>query len=84
MNANVSVNQLWNLAKSLSPDNKCWLADRLYEAAKEEREDKLTPYTMEELNARIDEALDDIRAGRTLSSDEVHRRMKEYIATLTL
>ena len=75
MNTNVSVSQLWNLAKSLSPANKRWLADRLYEAA---REEALVPYTEEELNARIDESLEDIRAGRTLASEEVHRRMKEY------
>ena len=58
-----------------------WLQDKLkvYES---EEEEHLTPYTMEELNARIDQALADVKAGRTISSEEAHRQMKEYIASL--
>lgn len=38
---------------------------------------RLTPYTMEELNARIDEAEDDIVAGRTYTSEQVHDMMEK-------
>lgn len=79
MDANVSVNYLWHLAQSLSPDNKRWLADRLYKAAEEEGE---TLYTMEEIHAMVDDSDAEIAAGQTLSAEEAHRRMKEFIATL--
>ena len=45
MNANLSVNQLWHLAQSLSADNKRWLAEKLYQSVEEE-EEHLTPYTI--------------------------------------
>ena len=83
MSTNVSVNYLWDLARSLSPDNKRWLADKLYEAAEEEwREETLLLYTMEELGERIDNAIGDIKSGRVLSSEEVHNQMKAYITSL--
>ena len=83
MSTNVSVNYLWDLARSLSPDNKRWLADKLYEAAEEEwREETLLLYTMEELGERIDNAIGAIKSGRVLSSEEVHNQMKAYITSL--
>ena len=36
----------------------------------------ITPYTMEELNARIDRSLADAKAGRTYTSDEVRQFME--------
>ena len=83
MSTNVSVNHLWDLARSLSPDNKRWLADKLYEAAKEEwQEESLPLYTMEELEERINNAIGDIKSDRVLSSEEVHNQIKAYIASL--
>ena len=38
--------------------------------------ERLTPYTMEELNARIDRSLADAKAGRTYTSDEVRQFME--------
>ena len=38
---------------------------------------RLTPYTMEELNARIDEAENDIVAGRTYTNEQVHDMMEK-------
>ena len=81
MNANLSVNQLWHLAQSLSADNKRWLAEKLYQSVEEE-EEHLTPYTMEEIYERIRRSEEDIAAGRTYSSEEVHRQMREYIESL--
>ena len=81
MNATISMDTLWQLIQSLSTDNKRWLASKLYEEVEEE-EEHLTPYTMEEINAWIDESLADVKAGRTIPSEEAHRQMKEYIASL--
>ena len=59
MNANLSVNQLWHLAQSLSADNK-----------------RRLPYTMEEINAWIDESEADEEAGRTYTCAEVKQMME--------
>ena len=77
MNANLSVNQLWHLAQSLSADNKRWLAEKLYQSVEEE-EEHLTPYTMEEINAWIDESEADFAAGRYISNEEMNRRMEQF------
>ena len=94
MNATVSVQDLWSQILALPAGDRHWLQDKLkvYESEEEEHltpkvyeseeEEHLTPYTMEELNARIDQALADVKAGRTISSEEAHRQMKEYIASL--
>ena len=83
MNATISMDALYNFLKSLSlgVENERWLADKLYEDIEEKEEEHLTPYTMEELNARIDQAIADVKAGRTISSEEAHRQMKEYIGS---
>ena len=81
MNATLSVQDLRRQILELPAGDRHWLQDKLkvYES---EEEEHLTPYTMEELNARIDQALADVKAGRTISSEEAHRQMKEYIASL--
>ena len=48
----------------------------------EEEEEGLTPYTMEELNARIDQALADVKAGRCITAEEADKEMEEFLATL--
>ena len=80
MNATPSVQDLWSQILALPACDRHWLQDKLN--VYEEEEERLTPYTMEELNARIDQALADVKAGRTISSEEAHRQMKEYIASL--
>lgn len=51
--------------------------------SKEQVEEDLTPYTMEELNARIDEAEAEIDAGVPgISHDEMMHRMRKMIANL--
>ena len=81
MNANLSVNQLWHLAQSLSADNKRWLAEKLYQSVEEE-EEHLTPYTMEEINAWIDESEADFAAGRYLTTEEANQEVKEALPWL--
>lgn len=64
------------LGYDLSAANKRWLADHLYEEA---RKEEAQPYTIEELNARIDCAEADITAGRTISRAEASERMQSYM-----
>lgn len=45
-------------------------------------EEELTPYTLEELNARIDESEADIEAGRVISAEEMKREMRKFISSL--
>ena len=81
MNATISLENLWQLIQSLSPDNKRWLASKLYEEVEEE-EEHLTPYTMEEINAWIDQAEADFAAGRGIPAEEADKEMEKFLATL--
>lgn len=74
-----TLQSVWKMLLSydLTAANKRWLAEHLYEQALEE--EKTQPYTLQELNARIDQAETDIAAGRTLSREEASERMKSYI-----
>ena len=81
MNATLSLEGILQMLQSLSTDNKRWLAEKLYQSVEEE-EEHLTPYTMEEIYERIRRSEEDIAAGRTYSSEEVHRQMREYIESL--
>ena len=86
MNATLSVQELWSQIRMLPASQirmlpageRHWLANKLYdyEEVYEEEEERLTPYTMEELNARIDRSLADAKAGRTYTSDEVRQFME--------
>lgn len=49
------------------------------EAFSQVRQMELPPYTMEELNARIDEAEEQFARGEFLTSEEVHRRVLEFL-----
>ena len=81
MNATISMDTLWQLIQSLSTDNKRWLASKLYEEVEEE-EEHLTPYTMEEINAWIDQAEADFAAGRGIPAEEADKEMEKFLATL--
>ena len=64
------------LYSTLTPDNMRWMATHLMAHADEE---SLKPYTMEELNAMLDEAEADIAAGRTTLHEEVMREWEEEL-----
>ena len=49
---------------TLSPDNMLWVANHLIEQAKKEEDSELKPYTMEEINAMLDEAEANFAAGK--------------------
>ena len=64
---------------TLTPDDMRWLATQLTKYAEKE-EYSLKPFTMEELNARIDEAEADIDAGRVISDEDMWRELEEEFA----
>ena len=80
MEGTVSIEKLWMFIKSmsLSADNQRWLADRLIESSNE-KTSSVHPYTIEELNRRIDKAEQSIANGRVISHTEVMNRMNEFI-----
>lgn len=47
-----------------------------------DEEETLTPYTMDDINAMMDESEADEKAGRTISGEEMSRRMDKFIASL--
>lgn len=63
------------LTKALTTDNKKWLADHLYQQVREKK--SVIPYTMEELNNRIDQAEQESVAGLGQDSEEMFREMEE-------
>ena len=66
MNATLSVQDLWSQILALPAGDRHWLASKLYdyeEVHEEEEEERLTPYTMEEINAWIDEFEAELEAG---------------------
>ena len=78
--SNATLEGLRNyLYSTLSPANMLWLGQQLTEYAMKE-EYALTPFTMEELNARIDEAEAEIAAGIGTSHEEMMREWEEELA----
>ena len=85
MKATISMDALYDFLKSLSlgSDNERWLAEKLLDDAEaHEKEQCLASYTVEEIYERIRRSEEDFAAGRTYSSEEVHREMQEYIESL--
>lgn len=64
-------NLLEYLYGTLSRSDMRWVANHLMEHANREEDYDLKPYTMEEINARIDQAEADSAAGRYRSAEEV-------------
>lgn len=61
MNATLSLESILQMLQPLSADNKRWLGEKLIEESHEE--ERLTPYTMEEINAWIDDFEAELEAG---------------------
>ena len=67
---------------ALTPSNRRWLAEHLIESVKMEEGEILKPYTMEEINAMLDESEAEIVAGIGTPHEEVMREWDEEIARL--
>ena len=61
MNATASLNNLWSQILALPASDRQWLRDKL--DVYEEEEEHLAPYTMEEINAWIDDFEAELEAG---------------------
>ena len=65
---------------TLTPSNMRWVGEHLIEyARKEEETPVLKPFTMEEIDAMLDEAEAEIAAGKGTPHEEVMREMDEEI-----
>jgi len=67
---------------TLSPSNMRWVAEHLVMQAEKVENPDLKPYTMEEINAMLDEAEAEIAAGKGIPHEESMRRWKERIARM--
>lgn len=65
---------------TLSKNDMRWVADHLMEHANREEDYDLKPYTMEEINAMLDEAEANFAAGRGIPHEESMRQARERIA----
>ena len=71
-------NLLEYLYGTLTPSNMLWMAERLTEHAKHE-EEAVKPYTMEEINARIDQSERDFAEGNFYTHEEVLKMLDEEL-----
>ena len=65
---------------TLTPNNMRWVGEQLIEYANREENERLRPYTMEEIDDMLDEAETAFEAGDYLTNDEVFHRHKERVA----
>ena len=80
MEATTSLNNLWSQILALPASDRQWLRNKL--DVYEEEQEHLAPYTMEEINAWIDEAEADFAAGRCLTAEEANREVREALPWL--
>ena len=76
--ASYPISHYWGLVKDMDDSQKLQLITMLAQSVKpaedkkqESEEYSLKPYTMEEINAMLDQAEADVAAGRTIPHDEV-------------
>lgn len=67
---------IWTLIMNQTAEVQAIIAERLN---KLRSKPEVKPYTIAELNARIDEAEQQMVCGETLSGEEVHKRMRNII-----
>ena len=79
-----TLQNVWDtlVGYNLSTANKRWLAERLIAQVELETAEQVEPYTMDEINARLDSAEADIAAGRVYSMEEARKHRKEHMAKL--
>ena len=83
MSTSVLSNLRDYLYGTLSPANMLWLSKQLADYVQKQREqERLKPYTMEEINAMLDEAEADIAAGREYDHEDVMREWDEELARM--
>ena len=76
MKATISLDSLWATIQSLSLNNRKWLASKLHENIREQEEEEYI--SKEEILAGIRSGLEDLKAGRKRSIDELIKELEEY------
>ena len=85
------VSHYWGLIKGIDRSQKIELATMIMESIRDEeaadrvqkeQEEQLKPYTMEEINAMLDEAEADFAAGKGIPHEEVMHRSREKLARM--
>jgi hypothetical protein len=71
------TNLLEYLYGALTPSNQRWLAAHLVEHADKEEAEAVKPYTMDEINAMLDQAERNFEMGSGIPSEEVFRDLEE-------
>jgi hypothetical protein len=64
---------------ALTPSNQRWLAAHLIENANAVESESMKPYTMEEINARLDQSERDFAEGNYYSHEEVLNMLDEEL-----
>ena len=77
-----ALQNVWEgiLAYNLSTANKRWLVERLWEQIESEDPQALAPYTMDEIDAMIDNAEHEIAAGLGIPDEEAWKELDEELA----
>jgi hypothetical protein len=65
---------------TLTTDNMRWVGEHLIEHANQQEEHRLKPYTMDEINAMLDEAELNIASGNTIPSEDVWLELENEFA----
>ena len=73
----LDYNQIRNIVMQMPLQEKRRLSEELEELYATSVSEDLPPYTMAEINARINEAEDDIANGRVCSADEMHKSLED-------
>lgn len=74
---NLDYNQIRNIVMQMPLQERQRLSDELNELSASCVSEDLPHYSMAEINARIDEAEDDIANGRVYSSEEMHNSLED-------
>jgi hypothetical protein len=72
----LDYNQIRNIVMQMPLQEKRRLSEELEEFYATSVSEDLPPYTMAEINARINEAEDDIANGRVYPADEMHKSLE--------
>lgn len=70
------------LGYNLSTANKRWLAEHLIAQVEAETKEQVEPYTIDEIDAMIDESEADFAAGRFYSMDEARQHRQAHMSQL--
>ena len=73
----LDYNQIRNIVMQMPLQEKRRLSEELEEFYATSVSEDLPPYTMAEINARINEAEDDIANGRVYPADEMHKSLED-------